>query len=490
MAAARKPLTTLLMLLALSGLIYLLVFTLPFPLTSYFAATPPLDYAKLTGHSIPSLAAYVAGILTLFAMYGWLLKWSRPASLPGVTPYSGLLFAAILFFSYPTLAIDLLIYAVRARIWGLYGLNPLAARPDSLPPSDPWAALAAEWGDIASPYGPLWEVVSLGVFRLSGGYFLGQLFLMKGLSILAYLGCIFLIGRILGLIQPPEWKMAGMLAFAWNPLVLFETAQNAHNDILMVLLLLLATWLLVRAKTLTAGLPILPLAGVALQVKVVALLAAPFFIFNLTMKAAGWPRRIGLIFLHSLLFVSFAVLPMLPLWPGWENWAVISFNAGAGRSLLALLILALRPLIGIDLAFDLSRLIANVFFVGLMLWLLWQRRKALYQFQTTVYLVWAVFFWYVLLAIPVFHAWYLLWSLPFAILLLPDTRPMTATILFTMTALLIIPYFETIRVWFPLLLQNHLLGHLIAIPLLLGPPAWMAVRGQRSAISHQPSAID
>ena len=36
-------------------------------------------------------------------------------------------------------------------------------------------------------------------------------------------------------------------------------------------------------------------------------------------------------------------------------------------------------------------------------------------------------------------------------------------------ALLIIPYFETIRVSIPYLNQNHILGHAIGIPLLLVP---------------------
>ena len=79
-------------------------------------------------------------------------------------------------------------------------------------------------------------------------------------------------------------------------------------------------------------------------------------------------------------------------------------------------------------------------------------------------------FWYVLLAAPVFHAWYLLWFVPLAPLLLPRQRPLSAGIVFSMTALLIIPYFETIRVWYPALLQNHFLGHLIGVPLLILPP--------------------
>jgi hypothetical protein len=85
-------------------------------------------------------------------------------------------------------------------------------------------------------------------------------------------------------------------------------------------------------------------------------------------------------------------------------------------------------------------------------------------------------FWYVLLAAPVFHAWYLLWFLPLAPLLLPRRRPLTAVVVFSITALLIIPYFETIRVWYPALLRNHFLGHLIGVPLLILPPAITLLR--------------
>ena len=44
--------------------------------------------------------------------------------------------------------------------------------------------------------------------------------------------------------------------------------------------------------------------------------------------------------------------------------------------------------------------------------------------------------------------------------------PLDAAIVFSITALFIIPYFETIRVWFPELLRNPLLGHLIGVTVL------------------------
>ena len=80
-----------------------------------------------------------------------------------------------------------------------------------------------------------------------------------------------------------------------------------------------------------------------------------------------------------------------------------------------------------------------------------------------------MFFWYVLIVATVFHAWYLLWFLPLVALLIPATRPVSVALVFSLAALLIIPYYETIRVWILYLNQNHWLGHLIGVSLLSIP---------------------
>jgi hypothetical protein len=50
----------------------------------------------------------------------------------------------------------------------------------------------------------------------------------------------------------------------------------------------------------------------------------------------------------------------------------------------------------------------------------------------------------------------------------------------------IIPYFETVRVWYPALLENQFLGHLIGVPLLVVPPAlallWPISRSPKSGV--------
>ncbi|GAB4433532.1 MAG: hypothetical protein Kow0031_15160 [Anaerolineae bacterium] len=472
----------------ISGLIYLLVFTLPYLLPTHYNITPPVDYTKLTGYSRTGFAAYLAGLAGLFACYLWGLKLMTSAGRVLKASWlfgSSAAFAAILLAGYPLTAIDLFIYAIRTRGWALYGLPPLLTPPEMLPAADPWLGLAGEWVDAASPYGPLWELLSLGAFHLGGGSFLAHLLLLKLLGAAATLGSAALIYLTLRRLQP-AWALAGTLAFAWNPLVLFEAVQNAHNDIVMTFFLLAALWLAVtRPASVPTHAGVLLLLAASILVKFVTVLAAPFILLALVARQTGRAKRLAAIMLYGLLLVGLVAAALWPYWPGWDNWAVLEAGSQAGRSLPALLILALRDSLGTNAAFAVAGNLTQGLFGLIYLFLLWRSAAASRwqagqpQAEMGVSLaVWPTFyalFWYVLLAAPVFHAWYLLWFVPLASLLLPAPRPLRVAIVFSMTALAVIPYFETVRVWYPLLLQNHLLGHLVGVPLLVLPPLLTAL---------------
>ena len=519
-----SPSTQLVFSAIVSGLVYLVVFAIPFPLIRLYDTIPPVDYTKLTNYSQSGFLAYVFGISALFGFYFWAIRLAHPADPQYRTHWLGRrsttaarfillsssFFGLILVFSYPLTAIDLFIYAIRTRGWALYDLPPLSTPPETLPTSDPWLGLAGEWIDAASPYGPLWEQLSLGAFYLSDGNFLDHLVTLKIISLLAYLGCGWLIYQTLRDHQP-RWALTGTLAFAWNPLILFESVQNAHNDIVMLFFLLAATWLFgqkfkegrTQLNPLLINLLVCCFLAFSVLIKFVTVMVVPFYLLALVSDQSTWRRRISMLILYGLTVVMIILVSMAPVWPGWENWAVLTAGSGAGRSLTALVILGLRDMIGTNLAFDLTRSVILGSFAIIYVYYLWQTFVQLQQsssaspaslfmpasLRLAISPAFFVLFWYVLTAVPVFHGWYILWFFPLAVFLFPQQRPLMASVIFSVTALLIIPYFETIRVWYPLLLRNHFLGHLLGVPLLIVPPALTLLRRTSSTTNSEVSSV-
>ena len=463
-----------------SELIYWLVFVRPFPLARFYDTIPPVDYAKLTGHSVGGAVSYTLAIVALFIAYLIALKALRTLSEDastrrwalGIVIGGTLLFGATLALAYPTTAIDLLIYAVRTRGWALYGLTPLATAPQNLA-GDPWVGLAAEWADAPSPYGPVWEGPSLLAFHLVGGDFLSHLFAIKMIAALAHLGCALLVGLILRRMKP-EWALVGMAAFAWNPLALLEAVGNAHNDILMVFFLLLAVYFVVSDRRWL----VIPALTLSILTKFVTLMVLPFFLLYLVRQETTWRRRLVVAVGNLALAVGLGVALMVPVWPGWENWAVRDLGGGAGKSPFALLVLILRPWLTTNVAFDVSRYVLGGLFLLIYAWLAWRALTGP-PTPTNVVLIptfW-VFFWYLVLPNQQFHAWYLLWPLAMAVTLIPSL-PFTRVVVFGLAALLSITLYETIRVWWWDTLQPLVL-HAIAIPLVFGLPLLVGIRDWR-----------
>src|SRR5579884_3277581 len=142
------------------------------------------------------------------------------------------------------LTTDIFSYTLYGRISFLYRLNPYTTVPAAFPndPVLPW--MNTIWLDQPSVYGPLWTDVGWLMTRIGLAFDLtGQVFAYKVLMLLVHLGSLgvvwWLIPRI-GVISAPSARLVAFATFAWNPLVLFEVVGNAHNDGLMLLLLLLA----------------------------------------------------------------------------------------------------------------------------------------------------------------------------------------------------------------------------------------------------------
>jgi hypothetical protein len=224
-------------------------FVQPYQLRRFYQIlTPfPLDLAKINGVTLDSFNAWaITWVVAFVACY---LAYRRAPRAPTGIYYAvlaifALLFNATLLFMHPVGAADLFDQLFRGRILAHYGANPFTTPPNVFP-DDPLRPWVGGWAHTGSPYGPTWEYLAAATSRLAGDDLWANLILFKLLVILAYGVAAWLLWATLRRLRP-DWAARGLLLFAWNPLVLFETAGNGHNDMVMIAALLGALYLLVR----------------------------------------------------------------------------------------------------------------------------------------------------------------------------------------------------------------------------------------------------
>jgi hypothetical protein len=258
-------------------------------------------WSQLLGGQLAAFGACLAGIAVLVAAYllGWRIVRGGDTCQPErriVWGFAGL-FGLTLFWLMPITS-DLFLYLTQAHLFTDLGVNPLLdaaldfgglglAGERTLDPLV--LAYPAFFASTPSVYGPAWTLFSapgtLGPYDVAAG-----LFYLKGLAIVAYLGCAWLLERILRQIRP-AFALEGLYLFAWNPLVLFMAVGDGHNDVVMMATMLLACWLLLQDRWMLA------FGALALSVwlKYVSVIFIPLFVlyawFRLTRGRRGhlWP---------------------------------------------------------------------------------------------------------------------------------------------------------------------------------------------------------
>jgi hypothetical protein len=126
----------------------------------------------------------------------------------------------------------------------------------------------------------------------------------------------------------PDRALAGTLLFAWNPLILMEGLQNAHNDLLMAGLILTGFWFLAhtdrtrnqdispdgRFSHLVFGGFAILFVWMGVLVKFIPfLLLPPLFLYALS-KERNWSRWIGMGFLLLLPMAAFTFMYYRVFW--------------------------------------------------------------------------------------------------------------------------------------------------------------------------------
>lgn len=220
-----------------------------------------------------SVQVYLFLFLALFATYLiLLLSKYRPTTFPWKN-YLTIMF--ILWLSYPMLSYDIFNYMFHSKILWLYGNNPHTVAPQIFE-GDLWLRFM-RWVHTPSAYGPIFTVIESPAYLLGFGKFVPVLYLMKATMLAFYIWCIYLVGQISAkLNQNNQTTVFSQLLLAFNPFLWLELVVNAHNDAVMIALLLYAIKASLDNKKILSSLSLIFSIGV----KYVTALTAPFFLLK------------------------------------------------------------------------------------------------------------------------------------------------------------------------------------------------------------------
>ena len=153
----------------------------------------------------------------------------------------------IFLLSPPLTLTDVFNYLNYGRMEYVYHLNPYTTIPALEPHSDP-TFLLSNWHGLLSPYGPLFTVFTISLVKLGVA---GSFWAIKSVLMVASLATTFLVYRCAQLLGRNP-VVAAVIVGA-NPIVLVWGMGGDHNDFLMLFFLVLAAWLLLRARSMRVG---------------------------------------------------------------------------------------------------------------------------------------------------------------------------------------------------------------------------------------------
>ena len=398
--------------------IYAWAFTFTWPLWVH-VAQPQADYAWFGRYTRSSQALYVCAFAALFTLqyvaYRVVRAQPEAAALDLIVA-GQVIFGILNVWIYPAAALDLYDYLMYGRIVLVYGGNPFLQPPSAF--SDPLVGYSP-WPNERSVYGPVWQILSLLPTWLAGEGLLRGLVLFKLLGLIAFIGCALLIWRLLTRLCPRH-AASGTLLFAWNPLLQFELVGNGHNDVVMVLFVLLAVWALLAGRRVL----VLPLLALAMLTKLLALALGPVVLYALLRGRRPLRDKLPEVVLGGGISLLLAFLLYAPFWGGLDTLFFLTRGNWFTASIPTMLRELLRQWLPFEEAGRLAATLVGLSFAAFTaarLWLLWREERR-DEVPETTWLPWLraaydVSFVYLAFATLWWQPWYLVWLVALAALL-------------------------------------------------------------------------
>jgi alpha-1,6-mannosyltransferase len=299
---------------------------------------------------------------------------------------------------------DVFSYIAYSRMGLEHGLNPYLHGPIAIKNDPVYRYVGHDWKHVATAYGPLYTLLSYPLAPLG---LKGALWAMKLEALLASVGTLILTWRCAG--KRELNPIFAILAVGANPLYVIYGLGGAHNDLLMLFLMMAAVSLTFAGRDAWAGATVV--AGALVKVTVAVLL--PFMILSRRRLAAIGGAVAAVIVGAAVAYGVFGV-------HGLD--LVAALNRDAAFVSTDSFPTELAHLFGKPGVFPVDHDLLKVALVLIVIHLLWRTWRG-YD--------WVAASGWTLLAITVTStwllAWYILWSLPLAAIV-RDRRLLFATL--------------------------------------------------------------
>ena len=191
---------------------------------------------------------------------------------------------------------------------------------------------AGPWKNTVTVYGPLFNIISIILSYVSFGKITLALFIFKMVSLLIHIINSYIIEKI-------TKSKKYMLLYGLNPLVLMELISNVHNDIYLILFLLLALYFLIRKKNIPLTVFFLALS---MAIKFATILIVPFVLLYCFRKEKV-PKRIVYSILSGIPIIAIVVILYMPFFKDISIFTNMLVQGGRySQSIMALLMVKLK----------------------------------------------------------------------------------------------------------------------------------------------------
>lgn len=397
--------------------IYVFAMLRPWWLWDHFWTDP--YFGLLT--SAHNIARYVMALVGVFALYSAVafLTWRGKLRVPEWLVWTfPVVFSTTLVLAQPAMARDLYHYIMEGRILWHYGGNPLVDVPYQYP-SDPFLPVLDRWQlHYATPYGPIWLLLTWLPQTLVGNHPEELLIAYKVLSLVFLFGTAYVVRMIVREVHPGHERL-GVILLLWNPMILISVALNGHNDSVMMFFALLAVYFAIKRRWSLA----MPLLMLSVLTKYVTVLLLPVFLVYALSHGRKERKDVAI---GTLVAGVIAFAFMAPFWEGFNTFGAYRDSQSSWfiNSMPELMTRTLDGAFGRSTARIIARGISLAMFAPLYGLVLWRLRKGA-GFLLSSY---QVMFVYLLVGSTLIYPWYATWILPLGILVMGPWA-MTAVLL-------------------------------------------------------------